>query len=247
MVGINCLFEIDEILSQVEVRKLTGCLHVFDSVFAGNIFLIEGRIADASSNTLAGRMALDQIFRAKDMTCVWLPDAKPQNVSMDLEVSVYLETVPGGRKDKSKNNTAADNALNAAPSAGTAVVPLNRPVMARHILQAYTLVSESRPNIILDKDGVVLGRDRSCEVQLEHASISRKHCAIRFAPQGLHVMDLNSRNGTYINGERLTEGGIVKEGEQLAIGELQFKVVRGRVISEAPRGAGPLATPLRAS
>ena len=81
----------------------------------------------------------------------------------------------------------------------------------------------------IDLKGVshaVLGRDTRCHIQIEHPSLSRQHCALQVTPAGgLHVQDLASSHGTFVNGQRLTPntfvqlraGDIVKLGESSRI------------------------------
>jgi pSer/pThr/pTyr-binding forkhead associated (FHA) protein len=53
----------------------------------------------------------------------------------------------------------------------------------------------------------VLGRSPDCNIALPmdliHRNVSRQHCAFEIDPPTIRVRDLNSRNGTYVNGERM--------------------------------------------
>ena len=53
----------------------------------------------------------------------------------------------------------------------------------------------------------MLGRSPDCEIALPmdmlHGDISRRHCAFEIDPPTVCVRDLDSRNGTYVNGERI--------------------------------------------
>ncbi|MGE3763743.1 MAG: FHA domain-containing protein, partial [Kofleriaceae bacterium] len=48
--------------------------------------------------------------------------------------------------------------------------------------------------------GVVIGTERSCDVVLTDAFVSRRHCSIAPNAQGFAVTDLGSKNGTVIDG-----------------------------------------------
>ncbi|HLZ69626.1 MAG TPA: FHA domain-containing protein [Dehalococcoidia bacterium] len=52
--------------------------------------------------------------------------------------------------------------------------------------------------------GTTLGRDETCEIVLPDDRISRQHARISFEDQGYVLRDLGSRNGTYLNGRRIT-------------------------------------------
>jgi len=53
----------------------------------------------------------------------------------------------------------------------------------------------------------VLGRSPDCDIALPmdlfHRDISRHHCAFEIDPPTVRVRDLNSLNGTYVNGEKI--------------------------------------------
>ena len=73
----------------------------------------------------------------------------------------------------------------------------------------------------------VLGRSRSCDVVLTGTKVSRQHTRVRFLEGRLSVEDLGSRNGTYVQGQRLG-----KRPATLQNGEA-FQVGRSRVTLRA--------------
>src|SRR5579872_5794221 len=54
---------------------------------------------------------------------------------------------------------------------------------------------------------ITIGRSEECTFQLrgayEDLLVSRRHCLIAVHPDGVEIRDLESRNGTYVNGQRL--------------------------------------------
>ena len=58
-----------------------------------------------------------------------------------------------------------------------------------------------------DSARCVVGRSPDCDIALPmdllHRDISRRHCAIEIDPPRIRVRDLNSLNGTYVNGEKI--------------------------------------------
>jgi DNA-binding NtrC family response regulator len=92
---------------------------------------------------------------------------------------------------------------------------------------AYTLVVQDGPGpervYVLERDAA-LGRDRACDVVLSAGGVSRKHCVLeRTREGGLVLRDLGSRNGTFVNGERV-EKARLKEGDKLTVGEATVRV-----------------------
>ena len=51
----------------------------------------------------------------------------------------------------------------------------------------------------------ILGRSPYCSIVVSNALASRQHCAVRLSASGLTIVDLGSRNGTCVNGERLRD------------------------------------------
>jgi pSer/pThr/pTyr-binding forkhead associated (FHA) protein len=77
------------------------------------------------------------------------------------------------------------------------------------------------------KDGrLLVGRGAECGAVLGSPDVSRKHCVFAEEKGGLIVEDLHSRNGTYVNGERIGLRTELKEGDVVRIGVLNFVVSR---------------------
>lgn len=73
---------------------------------------------------------------------------------------------------------------------------------------------------------VTVGKMRErAEVLLEDGSVSRIHARIALAEGGVMLTDLNSRNGTYINGERLQigESRRIQKGDLLRFGRVELR------------------------
>jgi pSer/pThr/pTyr-binding forkhead associated (FHA) protein len=75
---------------------------------------------------------------------------------------------------------------------------------------------------------LVLGRSRRCDVQLPSAEASRRHASIVDAADGFEVRDLDSTNGTFVNGEAI-EKRRLEPGDRIEIGScaLTFCLVEG--------------------
>ncbi len=65
----------------------------------------------------------------------------------------------------------------------------------------------------------VIGRDPHLDVTLPHPRISRQHADIRYRNGDWVVTDLNSANGTFCNGERITEHVLTESTTTLSIGK----------------------------
>lgn len=69
----------------------------------------------------------------------------------------------------------------------------------------------------------VVGRDASADVMIDDASVSRRHARIAREGGVWTVADQASANGTFINGQRVTEAGL-RQGQTLRFGDVSFKV-----------------------
>lgn len=62
--------------------------------------------------------------------------------------------------------------------------------------------------IDLDLQPVVIGRGAACAVRVGARGVSRRHCAVWQDDAGIWVLDLASRNGTYVDGRLLVFGPV---------------------------------------
>lgn len=71
---------------------------------------------------------------------------------------------------------------------------------------------------------MVLGRQTDCDVCVPTGEVSRRHARIKPGPDGVLVEDLDSANGTYINGKRI-HSGMLHPGEELALDTVRFMLL----------------------
>jgi FHA domain len=74
--------------------------------------------------------------------------------------------------------------------------------------------------------GWLLGRSPACALTLPLASVSRLHAVVGYCgDRGFYVLDLRSRNGTYINGHRLEPQRkyFLNDADRLQMSHLNFK------------------------
>ncbi|HEX2873655.1 MAG TPA: sigma 54-interacting transcriptional regulator [Polyangiaceae bacterium] len=74
------------------------------------------------------------------------------------------------------------------------------------------------PPLALDGRRMVLGRAADADVRLEFPGVSRLHAEIRRAGPLLEVRDLGSTNGSFLNGQRLTQSAL-SAGDVLRLGD----------------------------
>jgi pSer/pThr/pTyr-binding forkhead associated (FHA) protein len=64
-----------------------------------------------------------------------------------------------------------------------------------------------------------IGRSAACDIQVTSPLVSRRHALITVDERGVTVEDLGSRNGVYVNAERVTKSMTLKLGDRLGIGD----------------------------
>ena len=67
-----------------------------------------------------------------------------------------------------------------------------------------------------------IGRTAPADIILSDARVSRTHCLIELADDRLKVSDLNSTNGTFIDGKRVEGIGMLEVGSVLRVGNVSF-------------------------
>jgi diguanylate cyclase (GGDEF)-like protein len=65
---------------------------------------------------------------------------------------------------------------------------------------------------------VAIGRAPSCEVRIDDDGLSRTHARVRVEGEAAWVEDLKSRNGTYVNGTRISGTSELHEGDKVQVG-----------------------------
>lgn len=71
----------------------------------------------------------------------------------------------------------------------------------------------------LEPGRTVIGRHPSCGIVLDAVSVSRQHAAIELEGNEAWIEDLVSRNGTAVDGRRITERQPLIDGQQIRIGD----------------------------
>ena len=86
-------------------------------------------------------------------------------------------------------------------------------------------------------DNTIIGRRHDCDLCIPLMPVSRRHCQLNLNKEALKIRDLDSRNGTYLNGERINGEATVKAGDYVKIGSLTFLLqIDGEPKEIAPPG-----------
>ena len=89
--------------------------------------------------------------------------------------------------------------------------------------------------IAIKRNKLLIGRAEQCDVRPLSEEVSRRHCAITVGPAEIWVEDLGSRNGTLVNGVKITARTKVVDGDIVTVGSLELRV---SCAAPAPQGGG---------
>jgi hypothetical protein len=93
--------------------------------------------------------------------------------------------------------------------------PVTAPLLR---VQRYDSASTQR-DVAWKHGGLVIGRDSSSDIVIDHRYASRRHARLEHLEHGFFLSDLNSTNGTYINGKRAVGKHPLFDQDQIIIAD----------------------------
>jgi two-component system, NtrC family, response regulator AtoC len=93
---------------------------------------------------------------------------------------------------------------------------------------------------LTDETAVLVGREETCLLRIDHTAVSREHLRIRVEGGAVTVEELGSRNGTKLHGRRLEKAQRtpLNDGDSLELGEVVI-TLKGSVLPSAAKGPVP--------
>jgi pSer/pThr/pTyr-binding forkhead associated (FHA) protein len=86
----------------------------------------------------------------------------------------------------------------------------------------------------LKQGKLLIGRADECDVRPLGEEVSRRHCLLEAEGDSLAVKDLDSRNGTFVNGSRIAERLTLADGDIVRVGPLELRVSCDRPVAARP-------------
>ncbi len=80
----------------------------------------------------------------------------------------------------------------------------------------------ARQALPLETFPFIIGRARECHFVVDHGQVSRLHARLELDHEQITLLDLNSTNGTYVNGERIAQPIALKPSQTFKIGDTVF-------------------------
>lgn len=268
------LFDVDEVLERLCVKRCTGCFHIFTATESANIFFKDGLVVAAGCGAVEGEEVLTQIMGWNGVRYHWQPDVVSTSLALK-PLQVNIEGLLARHKQQNARNgktrteplrrpagVTSSSSLISIPSKGPSTGPLPngtaikapqliernsalvssgglsatktiaqtpeaRAALDEELLQKYKMVlvsaEDPKQRLKVSRVSNLIGRNPACDITIAHASISRQHCLLQLTDRGLHIKDLDTTNGTKINGIVMKEG-YINAGDKLTIGHLNFSL-----------------------
>ncbi|HKQ71544.1 MAG TPA: ATPase, T2SS/T4P/T4SS family [Polyangiaceae bacterium] len=95
---------------------------------------------------------------------------------------------------------------------------------------------------LFEKHEINVGRVQGNDLMLPKGNVSKRHARLLFRDGRFIVTDLKSTNGTYVNGRKIAQATIVREGDKIYVGDFVLRVELTSAEPSSKRDAGLLAT-----
>lgn len=92
----------------------------------------------------------------------------------------------------------------------------------RNIAYAVLVDAKTRRPVYLRKKDVLIGRGDDCDIQINLDTVSSRHARIHLTSRGWALSDLNSHNGTKLNGRYITEPQLIFDMDMITFGDRVF-------------------------
>jgi len=73
----------------------------------------------------------------------------------------------------------------------------------------------------------IVGRDEEAKLRVASSEVSRHHCKIIATPEEVRVEDMESRNGTFVDGAPISGSAVLHPGSTLTVGPMTFRLEGG--------------------
>jgi len=86
----------------------------------------------------------------------------------------------------------------------------------------------------LSTGDVIIGRDEAAKLRIASSDVSRQHCKLVVTADSVTVVELGSRNGTFIDGVPIHQSQVLESGSTLTVGPMTFKLEGGTPPKKKP-------------
>jgi DNA-binding winged helix-turn-helix (wHTH) protein len=197
-----------EFLLDVDLRQLrgpSGNLHLSPKAFDLLALLVANRTRVLSKIELQERL--------------W-----PETFVIDTNLASLIAEIREALSDDAKHPRFIRTAHRVGYAfCGAVTDDASNPLVTRANLNLCWLLKDGR-RIPLSSGENILGRDLEGIIDIDSPSVSRRHARIRVLEHDATIEDLESKNGTYVRGERVSAAPVpLSDGDELRIGSVSLR------------------------
>ena len=106
---------------------------------------------------------------------------------------------------------------------------LKRPDYVVNAVARHTGKKDVRSNTVLkeyiiDQNEIIVGRDETSDIQIDNIAVSREHATIIKGPNYYFIEDMQSKNGTFVNGKKINKK-FLKPEDEVIIGKHCLQII----------------------
>jgi ribosome maturation factor RimP len=135
---------------------------------------------------------------------------------------------------KEDESTIKTNPIPVQGTEFSKTTPISRKAVLEDIaFNRYAYLEVSHPGlettrVELEEKDILIGRVSQCRVQLQFDNTSRLHARITFRDEEYQIEDLESTNGTFVNGVQVQKC-VLRSNDQIQIGDAKILFVEGKI------------------
>jgi hypothetical protein len=216
-------FPFKEILQHYSQTGRSGLFNVSWGHCSGQIFIQSGLAIYAETASETGEKAFMEIISWPEVQYKWDDTVSPETVNMshaveDLLVQhILLENNrPAGR------GPVMPDAPSGPLRSDTRTIP--SPFSVHHITLDIASTELAPFTFVAKSHQIRVGREAGTnDLAIPDSSVSRKHALVIVTQDTMLVRDLGSKNGTFIDGQPISQG-IARHGQVVSFGEVHCRI-----------------------
>ena len=209
------LFSFEDALAKLGENREQGCLLVHKGAELYHIYVKDGYIIRAYSGNKEGPPCVEQALHLSLAGYTWLRGIQPAQADklIFLKISDFIAK---------HTNVTKPRMLETSRLAGNEKKKEKEPESFRYYLVPQDHLMEK---IYLTKTSTVLGRADTSDVVIDNSDVSSRHCILDIQTRGVFILDLDSTNGTFVNGT-LVRDGYLNPGDRIELGPVMYVINR---------------------
>ena len=147
----------------------------------------------------------------------------------DAESMAYDRTVAhksGQKHGKSAGTMVSLADLPPEPEDASTFSSLHAVIESSGFIEVISGAATKVKRIPIEKEVITFGRARDCTIQIRDGFTSAHHAKISADQDGVYLEDTGSRNGTYLDEQRIEEAVALNDGDVFTVGDAVFRYSR---------------------